>query len=101
MPSLGPGTCTTLQTLRVVFGSAKSRDSSQKIFNNWSSSFTPGEAKAIDMISHCSNYIRDNSFVLEDDADHLILDQFLAWIEHYDVTNKVFHVGIFFGMFPC
>ena len=101
MPSLGPGTWTTLDTLRVVFGSAESRDNSQKLLNNWSSSFTPGEAKAIEMISYCSNYIRDNSFVLEDDADHLILDQFLAWIEHCEVTNKVLHVGIFFWMFAC
>ena len=100
MPSLGPRTCTTLDTLHVFFGSAKSRDSSQRILNNWSSSFTPEEAKVIDMIGCCSNYIRDHSFVLEINALHamLRLDRFLARIESYKITNKVLNVGLFFWM---
>ena len=58
IPSLGLGTWTTLHSkLRFVFNSPESRDRSQKILNtgNRSSSFTPEEAKAIDMISRCSN----------------------------------------------
>ena len=93
---LGPGTWTALHTLRFVFGSAESRNNSQKILNKWSSSFTPEEAKAIDMIGHCSNYIRCKSFVHENNAEHLMLDQLLACIEHYKVTSKILHVGIFF-----
>ena len=56
-PSLGPGirTWTSLHTLRLYYYSAEDRNTSQKIFNNWSSSFTPEEAKAIDMISSCCN----------------------------------------------
>ena len=103
MPSLGPGTWTTLDTLRCVFYKAKSRDKSQKILNNWSSSFTPKEAKAINVINRCSNYIHGHSFVLENNAVLLMQDNFLACIEHYrdKVTTKVLHVGIFFWMLSC
>ena len=98
MPSLGSGTQTTLHTLRILFDSAESRDSSQKTLNKWSSSFTLEEVKAISMISRCSNYINGicgKSF--ENNAILSNLDQLLAYIEHYEVTNKVLHVGIFFA----
>jgi hypothetical protein len=102
MPSLGPGTWTTLDTLRFVFNKAKRRDKSQKILNNRSSSFTPKEAKAINVINSCGNYIHGNSksFRLENDAVLLMQDNLLACIEHYrdKVTTKVLHVGIFFWM---
>ena len=105
MPSLGPGTCTTLHTLRLVFYSAGSRDSSQKILNNWTSSFTPEEAKAIDMIRRCSNIPSSDKFfvpVLGCNSVHMMIpDQFLACIEHYEVTSKVLLVGIFFWMLVC
>jgi hypothetical protein len=65
IPSLGPRTWTTLHTLRLVFDSVQSRNSSQRILNNWSSSFTPEEANVIDMFSNCSRCIRDNSSFLK------------------------------------
>jgi hypothetical protein len=85
--SLEPWTRNSLRTLRFVFNSAESRDGSQKILNYWSS-FTPEESNAIDMIRLCSscNPSRVGSFV----------EKILACIEHYEITNNVLHVGVFF-----
>ena len=85
--SLGPETRTwsTLHTLRFIFDSAQSRDNSQKILNNWSSSFTLEEAKAIDMFSCYGSrdyYIGDESFV----------KNLLSCIECCEITSKVLHV---------
>ena len=93
MLSLSPGTKTTLHTLRVFFRSVASRDSSQKILNNWSSSFTLEESEVIDKLRQlCSpDYIRDGSFV----------KNILSCIECYEITNKVLHVGVFFWMLTC
>ena len=87
MPSLGPGTriCTTLHTLRLVFDSPENRDKSQKILNNWSSSFTREESEAIDMIRHDCFYIRSKLFV-ENSLK-------LACNERCLITNKVLHVS--------
>ena len=118
MPSLEPRTRTTLDTLRFVFESTESRDKSQKILNNWSFSFTPEEDKAIDMISRiidriisrCSyfpspyrNYVPDKSNNISNNATNLMLDQYLTSLEDdlaslnaYEVTNKVLLVRLFF-----
>ena len=90
MLSLSPGTWTTLLTLRVFFHSAKSRDSSEKILNNWSSSFTLKEANAISMLRQRWNrdYIREGPS----------LESILSGIECHEITNKVLHVGLFFWM---
>ena len=89
IPSLGPVT-RTLHTLRLIFDSAESRDRSQKILNNWSSSFTPEESKAIDMISLCCNYYpsRSESFI----------ENIFTCVERYEITNKILHVGVPFWM---
>ena len=97
LPSLGSGTWATLDTLRFVLDSEASRDSMQKKLNNWSSSFTPEEAMAKEMIIGWS-YPNSKSFMLEDKA---MLNLILARVEHYEVTNKVLHVGIFFWMLAC
>jgi hypothetical protein len=96
LPSLGSGgtrTRTTLHTLRFIFDSAESRDTSQKILNNWSSSFTLEETEAIYIFSRCCNrdYIRDESFI----------ENILSCVERYEVTNKVLHVGVFIWMLVC
>ena len=93
MLSLRLGTWTTLHTFRLFFHSAESRDSSQKILNNWSSSFTLEEANAIDMLQQLCNrdYIRDESF----------FENILSCIECCEITNKVLHVGAFFWMLAC
>ena len=123
MPSLEPRTRTTLDTLRFVFESTESRDNSQKILNNWSFSFTPEEDKAIDMISRiidriisrCSyfpspyrNYVPDKSNNISNNATNLMLDQYLTSLEDdlaslnaYEVTNKVLLVRLFFWILSC
>ena len=94
IPSLGPGTrtWTTLETLQFIFDSAESRDTSQKLLNN-SSSLTPVEAETVFEFRVCCDpdYIRDESFV----------KNILFWMERYEVTNKVLHVGVFFSMLVC
>ena len=85
IPSLAPGTrtWTTLHTLRYFFDTAKSRDTSQKKLNNWSSSYSKEEAKAIDMISRWC--IRDESFI----------KNILSCIECCEITNNVLRVSLF------
>ena len=94
IPTLGPGTrsWTALQTLQFIFDSAESRDTSQKLLNN-SSSLTPVEAETVFEFRVCCDpdYIRDESFV----------KNILFWMERYEVTNKVLHVGVFFSMLVC
>ena len=88
--SLGSGTrtCqwTTLHTLRFIFDLSGSRNTSQKRLNNWSSSYTMEEAKAIDIFSRCCNRdcIRDQSF----------LKTILSYIECYEITNNVLLVSL-------
>ena len=98
MLSLRPtGTWTTLHILRVSFDSAESRDSSQKILNNWSSSFTLEEANVIDRLRLERNlksyYSRNGSSV----------KNILSFIECYqkNITSKVLRVGEFFWMLAC
>ena len=93
IPSLGPGTrtWTALETLRFIFDSAESRDTSQKILNNlFSFTLEERETEAICVFNDCCDrdYIRDESFV----------ENILFWNERYEVTNKVLHVGAFFWM---
>ena len=94
IPALGPGTrtWTTLETLQFIFDSAESRDTSQQLLNN-SSSLTPVEAETVFEFRVCCDpdYIRDESFV----------KNILFWMERYEVTNKVLHVGVFFSMLVC
>ena len=87
--SLRPRTWTTLHTLRVIFDSRGSWKSSRKILNNWSSSFSPGEDKVIDMLQ--KPWFRDGDF-----TDRDFLKNILSRIESYEITNKVLHVGVFF-----
>ena len=107
MPSLEPRTTTTLDTLQFFFESAESRDNSQKILNNWLFFFTPEEAKAIDMISPVIShmisrcrYFPSGPNVLE--ISNNALDQFLeddlAFLKDYAVTNRVLLVRLFFWM---
>ena len=92
MLSLRPGTWTTLRTLRFFFDTDESRHSSQKILNNWSSSFTLEEADAIYTIQQWwRRDISDESFV----------KNLFSTIECYKITNKVLHVGVFFWMLAC
>ena len=94
MLSPRPGTWTTLRTLRVFFDTAESRDSSQKILNNWSSSFTTEEANAIDRIRQW--WRRDIS------AESFVKNVLpVSSIERYEITNKVLHVGVSFWMVAC
>jgi hypothetical protein len=102
MPSLPDGTWTALHTLRFIFDSAASRDILQKKLNNWSSSFTPEEAKTIDRITYYSNDIYRKTLFLEHSVYlSLVLDSLLSYVEHHEVTNKILHVGIFFWMLAC
>ena len=89
MLSLRPGTWTTLYTLRVILDSPESRDSSQRVLNNWSSSFTQEEYEAIGMLKRCNP--RSGSYVKD----------ILSCIESYEITNKVLRVGVFIWMHAC
>ena len=93
MLSLKPGTWTTLHTLRVIFDSRLSRESSRKILNYWSSSFTREEAIAIHMLRQQST-----TGYRADTLDESYVKIFLFNIRGYKITNKVLHVGVFFWM---
>ena len=92
MHSLSPGTWTTLNTLHVIFDSHESRESSRKILNHWSSSFTREEAIAIRMLRQRST----NGYYRANILDESFVEKFLSNIKGYKITSKVLHVGIFF-----
>ena len=92
--SLRPQTWTTLHTFRIIFDSRESRKSLRKRLNNWSSSLSLEEAKAVDMLGKLW-------FPKGDYTDRNFLKNILSRIESYEITNKVLHVGIFFWMLAC
>ena len=83
MLSLRTGTWTILHTLRVIFDSPESRDSSQKKLNDWSSSFTLEEHETIKILK---GFNPDTGSFIKN---------VLSCVECYEITNKVLRVGVF------
>ena len=98
MLSLRPRTWSTLHTLRVIFDSRESRESSRKILNYWSSSFTREEAIAIHMLRQRST---SASGYCADIFDESFVKIFLSNIKRYKITSKGLHVGVFFWVLAC
>ena len=101
MPS--PKNRNTLDMLRIIFDSAKHRDVSQVIFNDWSPLFSPEEAKAAEMLNRWSRRLRGalfkNDGVSLPNSEHNylgMLDRLFACIEQCEaITINVLHVGFF------